>query len=500
MKNLKRIISALLILSVIFSFSSVVSAEESKIKTFEYSDEKYLATVTYNVSLEQTLTTAWSNFASEVNVLSYRIDESDLTVYFQICNLYPEYFYVDSSLEYDCNLWGYVNNIYIKYTDTKEVCKNQQLQLDNAVENILSKMNGITTDEDKVVFIHDYISTHNVYDEDVALNNSDSVDKNSYNAYGCLVKGVSVCQGISDAFVLLCKKVGIESSLVTSSEMSHAWNLVKLGDNYYHLDITWDDSGAEAGIGFDGVNFLDVKGFASHDYFIKSDEQMLSLDYYSWESTASASDGVTYNDYYWNDVYSHIYFIKGFQYYIKNSNLIKRNPSTGEENILYTIEKDKFSVENTIYIWDSKNAVLSYNYSDNFLLMNLADGVYAYSIVSGEITKVFDYTGNGYIGGIFFEDDILYYDVVSVKDNKFYKLEENEVEIILPKSNVVYGDVNKSGAVDLADVLEFRKYLCNYGNEIDEIAADVNQDNSVNLFDLLLLYQYFLNYNVTLGG
>ena len=387
MSIFKRIIAVLVIVSVILPFSSAVLAEEGKIKTFEYSDEKYLSTVSYSASLEDTLTEAWSNFSSVVNILKYNVKEEDLSVYFQICNLYPEYFYVDSTIKYNCNLWGYINNIYIQYTDTIDVCKNQKLWLDNTVDDIISKMNGINADEDKIVFIHDYISTHTEYDPNAVSGDLDTIDNSSYNAYGCLVKGVAVCQGMSDAFVLLCKKVGVYSSLVSSAEMVHAWNLVKLGENYYHLDITWDDTGSEVGIGYDGENFLDVKGFASHKYFMKSDDQMLSLDHHSWEADFSASDSVTYNNYYWKDVYSHIYFIKGFQYYIKNSSLIKRNPSTGEESVLYTINKGSFSVDGVNYVWNSKNAVLSYNYSDDFLLMNLSDGVYAYSINSGEITK-----------------------------------------------------------------------------------------------------------------
>lgn len=500
MSIFKRIIAVLVIVSVLLSFSSVVSAEESQIKTFEYSGEKYLSTVSYNTALEDTLTEAWSNFSSEVSILKYKIKEEDLSVYFQICDLYPEYFYVDSTIKYNCNLWGYINVIYIQYTDKIDVCQTQILQLDNIVDDIISKMNGINTDEDKVVFLHDYISTHTEYDSNAVSDDLDSIDNSSYNAYGCLVKGVAVCQGMSDAFVLLCKKVGVYSSLVSSAEMVHAWNLVKLGDNYYHLDITWDDTGSEVGIGYDGENFLDVKGFASHKYFIKSDEQIISLDHYAWEDTFTASDSDTYNNYYWKDVYSHIYFIKGFQYYIKNSNLIKRNPLTSEESVLYTIKKSSFSVDGANYVWDSKNAVLAYNYSDDFLLMNLSDGVYAYSINSGEITKVFSYSGNGYIGGILFENKTLYYDIISVKGNKLYKLEEGETEIVLPENSVVYGDLNKSGQVDLADVLEFRKYLCNYGNDIDIVAADVNRDNVANILDLLLLYRYLLNYDVILGG
>lgn len=29
--------------------------------------------------------------------------------------------------------------------------------------------------------------------------------------------------------------------MVTSSSMNHAWNLIQIDGNYYHVDVTWDD-------------------------------------------------------------------------------------------------------------------------------------------------------------------------------------------------------------------------------------------------------------------
>lgn len=497
MRTFKRFIAVFIIFSVVLSLFVAVSADESKTKTLEDPRGKYLSAYSYDTALEQTLTGAWDNYASKVNILKYKISEEELSVYFYISDLYPEYFYLANNINYDTSSAGYVTYIYITYLYKKEVCDTQRAQLNSAVDNILSKMNGIESDEDKVVFIHDYISTHNEYDPDGVSGDVNAVDDYSFTAYGCLVNGVSVCQGMSDAFVLLCKNLGISAGMASSENMVHVWNFVKLGEEYYHLDITWDDSAEEVGLPFDGDNFLDVKGFVSHQYFIKSDEQMLSLDHYDWDQLYYATDSVAYNNYYWKGVYSHIYYINGYQYYIKNSCLIKRNASTGEEEALYTINDGNYYVSGTKYVWDSENAVLSYNYSDDILFMNLSDGVYTYNLGTSQVKKVIDYGENGYIGGILVDEDILYCDIISLNNGEYYQGDEVQVKLLVRNEGAfIFGDINDSGKCDMSDALEMRRFLVDYGNEINELSADINEDNEVNLLDLLLVRKYLAGYDV----
>ena len=61
---------------------------------------------------------------------------------------------------------------------------------------------------------------------------------------------------------ILTKAAGIESYLVVKSGV-HAWNIIKLGDHYFHVDASWDDN---EGYG----NF-------SYDYFLLSDSEMKAL-------------------------------------------------------------------------------------------------------------------------------------------------------------------------------------------------------------------------------
>lgn len=57
--------------------------------------------------------------------------------------------------------------------------------------------------------------------------------------YGVFVNKKAVCSGYAKAMQYLLNMCGIECTYVTSD--THAWNLVKLEGDYYHLDVTWGD-------------------------------------------------------------------------------------------------------------------------------------------------------------------------------------------------------------------------------------------------------------------
>jgi len=107
--------------------------------------------------------------------------------------------------------------------------------------------------------IHDYLIDHARYEEKSNL-------QLVYYAYGPLIKGIGVCEGYTEAARLLFNAVGIESVFVSGTVVAnipHAWNLVKLGGNWYQLDITWDDP-----VSSDGKNNK------TYDYFNITDSEM----------------------------------------------------------------------------------------------------------------------------------------------------------------------------------------------------------------------------------
>lgn len=257
-----------------------------------------------------------------INVSKYGIDTtygSDLFMAVVIEN--PDLFYVPTSPSYT----GYVNSTTILRYNPSYLFSDAD-ELDAAVEEVeesvdyyLSGVEESWTDIQKARYLHDMIATQCSY----APLPSDN--EMIYTAYGVLAERSAVCQGYSLAYELLLDRVGIESTMISSSSMNHAWNMVKLDGNYYHTDVTWDDPTA------------DNLGRAQHSYFMLSESAFASDGkHYGWEGNLEAND-TTYDNAWWKDVDAAIYIIDGDEYYIKKDGylgtLTKRNDA-GEEEVL----------------------------------------------------------------------------------------------------------------------------------------------------------------------
>ena len=133
------------------------------------------------------------------------------------------------------------------------------------------------TDNDltKALKLHDWLAERENYDYD---------DMDGWgNHCFCSVflhkkadgKYYTVCEGYGKGYQLLLEHAGIESAVVSGEasepkEPGHAWTLAKLNGNYYHIDVTWDDS---------------VSGW-DYDYFMKSDDEFNTDGHrtYTWET------------------------------------------------------------------------------------------------------------------------------------------------------------------------------------------------------------------------
>lgn len=97
----------------------------------------------------------------------------------------------------------------------------------------------------KFLGLHDWLVLHTQYDLEGYLNNN--IPYESHTAYGALINGIAVCNGYATAMLALLEDAGIDSKEiygmagVGNSKEAHAWNMVSLENNWYHLDATWDD-------------------------------------------------------------------------------------------------------------------------------------------------------------------------------------------------------------------------------------------------------------------
>ena len=110
-------------------------------------------------------------------------------------------------------------------------------------------------------WLHDYLIKNAEYDYTYT----------HYSPYGVLMLGTGICQSYATAYQLLLNKAGISNKYISAEANNgsgwdgHAWNLVNIGGNWYHVDVTWDD------------------GSASTRYFLKSDKSM-SADH-RWDAS-----------------------------------------------------------------------------------------------------------------------------------------------------------------------------------------------------------------------
>lgn len=148
----------------------------------------------------------------------------------------PEILYY-SSLTYNHN-----GVLTFKYSKDAETIKNHKAKLEEKVETILSEIiKPDMTDFQKEIAVHDYLVKNCEYD--MLGYKGNSIKEESFTAYGALCSGVAVCEGYSEAASILLNRSGVKAKIITgkSKGVGHAWNLVKLDDEWYHLDITWND-------------------------------------------------------------------------------------------------------------------------------------------------------------------------------------------------------------------------------------------------------------------
>lgn len=90
------------------------------------------------------------------------------------------------------------------------------------------------TTAQKVRALHDWICNK------VSYAPVDPKPGHDYHHKECVFMDVhAVCAGYADAFKALCDKAGVTSYYVSSYD--HAWNIVKLGNRYFHVDVCHDD-------------------------------------------------------------------------------------------------------------------------------------------------------------------------------------------------------------------------------------------------------------------
>lgn len=129
----------------------------------------------------------------------------------------------------------------------------------------------------QLLLAHDMLIENCEYDVDCI----DKIETNnnmfSYSVCGFFGNKIAVCQGYSEAFYLIAKELGYDCGFCVSYEEGHIWNYIKVDNEFYQVDITWNDPVYNETINADGSITVGYHTtLADHIYFLCSDALMSS--------------------------------------------------------------------------------------------------------------------------------------------------------------------------------------------------------------------------------
>ena len=148
-------------------------------------------------------------------------------------------------------------NYYLKitYKFTYYTTDGQEMILDRDVKEFVE--NNIDFNDsnlEKVSKIYNYISNNVKYNKNIG--------DIKYSAYSAYENKSAICQGYSTLLYKMLKEADIENVRIIRSS-THSWNIVKIGDMYYHLDATWEATTKKKG---------------DYNYFLKGSNEIKKLN------------------------------------------------------------------------------------------------------------------------------------------------------------------------------------------------------------------------------
>lgn len=150
-----------------------------------------------------------------------------------VYNDHPELFWLDTA--FSCKYYrnGICKELTLKFNWTAEQLEDCQREFTDAVNDIVYGAINYTEDFEKERYVHDALLGRIKYNLAADIGQS---------AYSALVGRETVCAGYSRAYQYILQKLGIPCYYCTGyAGENHAWNIVKLGNAYYNVDVTWDD-------------------------------------------------------------------------------------------------------------------------------------------------------------------------------------------------------------------------------------------------------------------
>ena len=180
----------------------------------------------------------------------------------------PHIFYVDRN-GYKTTTTLFNLSIHFNYLYTATEITELRVKINNVVNAMLKRVKE-TTDYEKEKSVHDLICNNVAYSFET-LDNFKKYSAVSNTILGVLFFKTAVCEGIALTVKLLLNMLNIKCIVAFGGLACnyHAWNIVKIGGENYHLDVTNDLSAAGGFIGYDYFNLSDKEISKTHEIIWK---------------------------------------------------------------------------------------------------------------------------------------------------------------------------------------------------------------------------------------
>lgn len=428
------------------------------------------------------------NLNPNVDISEYKLSDDEITqLVTVVTHTHPELFYVSGQYgigygyDYSAGEW-YPSAISFhwgklladeqtgQYTGEEETYTDEQVlemrrTFTEKAQWYLDLVDDNMSDLEKALVLHDAL----------VMNSSYLI---SEEIYSLMVNGRGKCYGYSEVYSYLLAQVGISSEIVESDSMNHQWNKVKIGSNYYHVDVTWDDPTP------------DKPGFAYHTYFMLSDSQIESLNkpHYNYTSDYPSTD-TSFDNRYLRNINTQFTYANGTYYAVDNNSGEKalKTYDMASDSFETVIDfSDKYWDAGNGYVWT--NNFMSLDVYDDYLYMNDENTVFVYDTHTGTMSTFADNTAAHSFYGLRVIDGKLY---AALADSPNEQAELSYIADCIVRQ-LPKGDVNGDGAVTIEDITLIQRALAEFVELTPKQLelADFNNDGAITIRDITAIQRF----------
>ena len=222
-------------------------------------------------------------------------------IYHAMVQDHPEFFFLDGTEERSLEIRGIKTGFFTVLSfrlGPGRADENEMItKFERAADDFLKDIDLTKTDPEIELQIHDKLIDSVMYDHDLEKKDLEECDL-GHTAYGALVansnglRNRAVCDGYAKSFQYLLQRAGICAAYVSgeatcesaslSEQGSHAWNIVRLDDEWYEVDSCWDDinppPGDEDDVLYSVIQFEQPQYYkATHHWYNRTTQLMKDL-------------------------------------------------------------------------------------------------------------------------------------------------------------------------------------------------------------------------------